>query len=125
MITTKLLQSSPPTIYQKITELYSEERTKDGVKKGIALVQNVIKKSGEFNLIVDLTDKNDENYSLTCHSLWARGFKEHPTVKANVLLAAVVANNSEKFRQERDQLETKTLRFFTSLSDAKCWMRVS
>lgn len=122
MITTEILKEYPTTIYQKLTELTDEPTTRNGAVEGRELVEQFLQENETFNLIVDVQVKTDGEYNLFAHRAWATEFKEHPTITSNVRRAAIVGEDSQKFRMEKEHLTTETLHFFNDLDEAISWV---
>lgn len=124
VITTEILDSHTDTIYHRISSLSNKEALNKGVETALTLVQSVITQQGGFNLIIDLRSlpSSPSDYNFNNHQYWSREFKGNKMVISHVQKTAMIGPDNEKYRAEKELLDSDVLRFFFSFDDAVAWV---
>ena len=124
MIETKIFHQNPLIILHKILAFSDEQATIIGVRNAVKVVENALIDRKSFDLLIDLSETVDEsNYKLSAHKIWAEGFKENAAIKDRIRKTAVVANDSPKFRTEKEYMEDRTHKWFTDFQMALDWLK--
>jgi hypothetical protein len=124
MITTNVLNEIPLIIHHKIDGFGNEKETTTGVRDAIRIIENALDGRESFNLLMDFTELGSESqYNMSAHRIWAQGFKDNNLIRQYVRNTAVVANDSPKYRAEKEFMEDETHRWFTSFEYAYSWLK--
>ncbi len=121
MIETKITNEIPLIVYHCVTGEMSEEEAAVGASKAMSIINNIVGKNMRFNLVMDMRGYLFDN--LNAHKIWSIELKEQNTLKENVDRVALIGDDTNKFRAEKELMESDVLKFFTELEVANQWIK--
>jgi len=124
MIETKIIHENPTIVYHRVLGRMSEDEAIAGIEKAKSTIENVVSKTLNFDMIVDMRGYILEN--LDAHRIWSTGLKEKTAFKLDeddIVRVAIIGDDTPTFKVERDMMESNILKFFTELEIANKWLK--
>lgn len=123
MIETSLLKEDPPVVYHRVSGNIRTDEASDGANKAMSVINSIVKNNIKFDLVIDMRGYIFDD--LVAHRIWALEFKEQKILKENAARIAIIGDYAEKFKAEKELMESAILKFFTDLDAAYSWLKLN
>jgi hypothetical protein len=121
---TTVISTDPAIVRHELSSFSDDAAITRDVANAVAVVEQAAQTYGTLALLLDFSRLADRaTYRMSAHRIWAVGFKENDSVRRHIRNVAVVANDSPKFRAEKEVMETDTQRYFTDAEEAVGWLK--